>query len=125
MNLVFCVILSCCGGSNSSSIRYSYLSILTDDNADAFVDILLMPYCNVSSPILSSMVLITLYISSSRFFRNRNRLYNGRAVSMTKNEHGSAAYFLYGFLVYMDTLVHHSGGLSYCICNASLKHNQN
>ena len=43
----------------SSPVRYSYLSILADDNADIFATSLLILYCSFLSLILSSIVLIS------------------------------------------------------------------
>lgn len=65
-----------------------------------------MSYCNVSSLILSEMIMITLYTDFNRFFRERNELSDGRVVSIrngifdervvsvTKNEYCSAVCFL-------------------------------
>ena len=41
------------------------------------------------------MVVITLRISSNRFFQKLNGLSDGRVVSMTKNEYGFAVPFMY------------------------------
>ena len=68
-NLVFCFILCCCGGNISSPVRYSYLTILPDDNGDIFATTLLMSYWNFLSLILSTMVMIILYTSSNRLFQ--------------------------------------------------------
>ena len=65
-----------------------------------------MSYCNVSSLILSEMIMITLYTDFNRFLRERNGLsdgrvvsmrngiFDGRVVSVTKNEYCSAVCFL-------------------------------
>ena len=79
---------------NVLPIRYSYLSSLYDNNADIFAAAQLISYYNFSSMILSSIVMITLYISSNRFFPRRNGISNGRVVSSTKNKYGSAVNFL-------------------------------
>ena len=49
-----------------SSIRYSYLSNLSDDDADIFAASLLTSYCSFSSLILSSINVINFYIFSTR-----------------------------------------------------------
>ena len=49
-----------------SSIRYSYLSNLSDDDADIFAASLLTSYCSFSSFILSSINVINFYIFSTR-----------------------------------------------------------
>ena len=74
------------------------LSILPDDNADLFVVALLMSYCSYSSLFVSSTVTITLYTSSSGYFRKWDGLSEGRVVSRTKNEYGFAIYLLYNLL---------------------------
>ena len=77
----------------SSPVRYSYLSILPDDNTDIFTVAMSVLYYNIISLILLSMVMITLYTSSNRFFQKHNELSDRRVVSMTKNEYGCAAHF--------------------------------
>ena len=44
------------------------------------------------------MVVITLRISSNRFFQKLDGLSNGRVASMTKNEYGFAVTFMYSSL---------------------------
>ena len=41
------------------------------------------------------MAISTLYTSSIRFFQNSNGQFDGRELSMTKTEYGSAMSFLY------------------------------
>ena len=77
-----------------SPIGNSYLLILPDDNVDIFVTSLLISYCNSSSLILSSAVLINFYILSTRFFLIRKGLSDVRVVSITKKEYGFAVRFL-------------------------------
>ena len=55
----------------SSPVRNSYLSIFPDDQADVFAASILISYCNFSSLILLSVVVINFYIVSKRFFRKR------------------------------------------------------
>ena len=76
----------------SSPVRYSYLSIVTDDNADTFAASLLVSYCSFSSLILSSVV--SYYILSKRFFLKRKGLFDARVASITKKEYGFAVNFL-------------------------------
>ena len=61
----------------SSPIRNSYLSILPDNNVDIFDASLLILYCNFSSLILSSIVVINFYLS---FFLKRDELSDSRRV---------------------------------------------
>ena len=83
VNIASCIILFCCRGNISSSVRYSYLSLLPDDNLDIFAVDLLMSCYNFSSMILS-LIVMTLFITScNRFFKKRNRLSNERVVLMT------------------------------------------
>ena len=85
-------------GSISLSVRYSYLSILPYDKVDTFAASLLISYSNFSSPILSSVVMISFYILSERknirFFLKRKVLSDARAASITKEEYGLALHFL-------------------------------
>ena len=55
---------------------------------------LLILYCNFSSPILSSMVMINFYILSTRFFLKYKGLSDVRVVSITKKEYGFTVHFL-------------------------------
>ena len=71
----------------SSPVRYSYLSILPDENVHIFAASLLILHCSFSSLILSSIAMITFYILSKRFFLKRKRLFNARVVSTTKTEY--------------------------------------
>ena len=73
-------------------VRYSFLSILPEDNADIFADN--TDYCSFSSLFLSSIVMINLYILSKRFFLKRKELSDARVVSITKNEYRFAVHFL-------------------------------
>ena len=94
VNLVCPVILLRSNGNISSPVRYSYLSILPDDNADSFAASLLILYCSFSSLILSSFVVISFYILSTRFFLQRKELSDAKVVSIIKKEYGSAVHFL-------------------------------
>ena len=46
--------------------------------------------------------MITIYTDSTRFFRKCNGLPDGRVVSMTKNEYGSAAQFLKAYFIHQS-----------------------
>ena len=81
-------------GNISSPVRYSYLSILPDDNADIFSGSLLISYCSFSSLILSSFVMVNVYIISKRFFLKREGLSDARVASITKKEYGFPEYLL-------------------------------
>ena len=72
-------------GSISSPVRYSYLSILPNDNADIFTATLLISYCSFSFLILSSIFMIDFYILSKRFFLKRETLSDGRVSSIIKD----------------------------------------
>ena len=62
----------------------SPLSIFPDDNADTFATFQLISYCNFSSLILSSIVMISFYVLSKRFFLKRKRLSDARVALITK-----------------------------------------
>ena len=81
-------------GNISLPVRNSELSILLDDYPDIFVASLLILYCSFSCLILSSMLIISFYILSKRFFLKREELSNAGVVSITKNEYGFAVHFL-------------------------------
>ena len=59
---------------------------------------LLILYCGFLSLILLSIVMISSYILSKRFFLKREEISDARVVSVTKNEYGFAVYFLYRFV---------------------------
>ena len=76
------------------NIRYSYLSIFPENNADIFDAFLLISYCNFSSLILSSIVMISFYILSTRFSLKCEGLPDARVASITKKDYGFAVHFL-------------------------------
>ena len=80
------------GGSIYSPLRYSYLSIFPDDNGDTFATSLLISYCRFPSLILSSLVMISFYILSKRFFLKREGLFDARVASVTEEEYGFAVH---------------------------------
>ena len=49
-------------GNISLPVRYSYLSILPDDNVDSLTAFQLIYYCNFLSLILSSIAMTILYV---------------------------------------------------------------
>ena len=67
-------------------MKYSYLSILPENNADVFAASLLMPYVSFSSSCLSLIVMINFYILPKRLFLKREELSDERVVSITKKE---------------------------------------
>ena len=77
-----------------SLVRYSYLQILPEVSVDFFgASYLLISYCNFSSRILSSIVLISFCIHSKRFFRRREGLSDARVASITEKEKSFAVNF--------------------------------
>ena len=82
-------------GNISSPVRYLYLQILPDDNADIFYASLLISYCNFSSLILSSVVMISFYTVSTRFFLKRKRLSDARIVYKRKEKNMIFQYTFY------------------------------
>ena len=72
----------------SSPVIYQCLSLLPDDTTNAFAVSLLISYCSFSSLILSSVVIISFYIFSERFFLKREGLYDARAETISKKEYG-------------------------------------
>ena len=68
------------------------MSILPDDKADIFATSLLISYCSFSTSV-GSLIIILLYIYLKIFFLNLKGLSDGRVVSLTKKEHGSAVNF--------------------------------
>ena len=67
------------GGIIASSKRYSYLSILSDNNAS-----LLISYCMFLSLILSSIEMISFYIFSKTLFLKHSVLSDVRVATITK-----------------------------------------
>ena len=79
----------------SSPIRYSFISVFPDDNADIFAASLLILYWNFSSLILSSIiVMVSFYILSKRFFLKHEGLSDARVGSITQKEDGFTVHFL-------------------------------
>ena len=81
-------------GNNSSPVRYSYLSILPDDNVDIFAASLLISYYSFSSLILPSIVVISFYVTSKRSVLKHKGLSNARVVLTTKKEYGFSVHFM-------------------------------
>ena len=84
-------------GNISSPVRYSYLSIFTDDNAGVFATYLLISYCNFSYVILSSIVMISLYSLSEKFFLKHKGLSDVTVASVTKKIYGSSVQCLINY----------------------------
>ena len=82
-NLACSIICLRLEGNTSSSVRYSYLSIFPDDNADIFAASLLVLHYNFSSLILSSIVMISFYTLSTRFSLKHKGLSDARVASIT------------------------------------------
>ena len=76
-----------------SPVRYSYLSIFTDCNADTFAAYLLTSYCSFSGLILSLIVMISFHILSKGLFLKREWLCDVKVASITKKECGFAVPF--------------------------------
>ena len=62
-----------------------------NDNADYFATSLLILYCSFSTLLLSSLVMISFCILSTRFFLKG--LSDARVASVTKKEYGFAVHF--------------------------------
>ena len=94
VNLACSVILFWSDGNISSSVRYSYLVILPDGNANVFAASLLISYGSLLFLILSSIVMIRFYILCTVLFWKRERLSDARVASINKKEYGFAVHFL-------------------------------
>ena len=62
VNLAYFISLPWSDGYTSSPLRYSYLSIFPDQNADIFAAFLLIAYCSCSTLILPSIAMISFHI---------------------------------------------------------------
>ena len=80
--------------SFSFPVRYSYLTIVPDDNADSFAASLLISYDSFYSLILSSIVMISLYIFFKYLLLKCEELSDARVASITKTEYGFSVHFL-------------------------------
>ena len=69
------------------------MSIFPDDNVDTFAASLLISYCSFSSLFIASIVVISFYILSKRFFLKREGLFDPRVASITKTDYGFAVHF--------------------------------
>ena len=84
-NLACSVIYLLLEGNISSPVRYSYLSIFPEDNADIFAASLLILYYNFSSLMLSSIIVFSsFYILSERFFLKREASSDAAVALITK-----------------------------------------
>ena len=75
-------------------VRYSYLSILPDNNVDIFAASPLVSYYHFSLLILSLIANSSFYILSKWLRQKFKRLSDARVVPMTKKENGFAMHFL-------------------------------
>ena len=94
VNVACSIFLIWSDGNVSLAVKYSYSSILLYDNAGIFAASLLMLYCSFSSLTLLSVVMITFYIISKRFFLKSEKLSDATVVSITKKEYDFAVDFL-------------------------------
>ena len=84
-NLACSVIYLLLEGNISSPVRYSYLSIFPEDNADIFAASLLILYYNFSSLMLSSIIVFSsFYILSERFSLKREASSDATVALITK-----------------------------------------
>ena len=79
-------------------VRYSYLSILAEEDTDIFAASLLITNYHFSCLILWPIVMINFYILSKRLFLKRGELSDAKVVSITKKEYGFAVHFLQRFI---------------------------
>ena len=83
------------GGSITSPVRYSYLSILRDDSSDMFAAFILILILHYSfSALILSVVMTSFYIHSNRFSVKCKGLSYARVVSITKKEYGLPCIFV-------------------------------
>ena len=93
VNVACSITLLWFGDSMSLPVRYLYLSIFSDDDVDVLTASMLISNCSFSSLILSSIVMISFYIFSKRFFLTGEGLSNAKVASITKKEYGFAVHF--------------------------------
>ena len=74
-------------------VRNSYLSNFPDNNAAIFSASLLISYCIFSSQILSSIIMISFYILSKRFYLKHDGLFCARVAPIAKKEYEFAIHF--------------------------------
>ena len=68
----------------NTPVRHLYLAILPDNNADIFTVSMLISYCSLSYLTSSSIILISFYIISKKFFLKGEKLSDARVVTITK-----------------------------------------
>ena len=90
-NLACSIICLWLGGNISSPARHSYWSIFPENNAYIFSACLLIPYCQFSCLILSSIPIIYFNILSRRLFLKPKGL---TGASVTKKECGFVIHML-------------------------------
>ena len=104
-NLVCFVVCFWLKGNISAPVRYSCLSIFSDNNADTFATFLLISYCSFSSLILSSVFMISFYSLCKRFFLKRKGLSDARVTSMTKKEYSFTVHILQRFITSLKSIL--------------------
>ena len=67
---------------------YYIFSIFPDNNADILPASLLTLHCSFPCPILSSIVMVSFYILSKRFFLKYKGKSDAKVASATKKEYG-------------------------------------
>ena len=67
--------------------------MFSDVNADIFYAFLSISYCNFSSLILSSIVMISFFIISKIFFLKREGIFHARVASLSKKEYGQYIFY--------------------------------
>ena len=101
-------------GNIASPVRYSYLLISPDDNADILATPWLILYYTFSPLILSSIFIFRFFIFfifffhflSKGLFPSREELCDKRVVSITKKGYGFAVHFLQRFIKSWKSIYH-------------------
>ena len=75
-------------------VRYSYLWIFPENNADIFAAAPLRSHSNISTLIVSSIAMISFYTLSEKFSLKLKELSDVRVASITKKEYDFAVHLL-------------------------------
>ena len=102
-NLACSIICLWLKGNISSPVRYSYSSIFPGDNADAFAASQIISYCSFWSLILS-IVMISFYFLSKRFFLKQGGLSDARVASIIKKKCSCVVNLLYRFIKFWKSI---------------------
>ena len=102
-NLACSIICLWLKGNISSPARYSYSSIFPGDNADAFAASQIISYCSFWSLILS-IVMISFYFLSKRFFLKQGGLSDARVASIIKKKCSCVVNLLYRFIKFWKSI---------------------